>query len=300
MLHLKKHMSLADKTVDVLIYIGMLLIAFATLYPFVNILAISFNDSIDTIRGGIYLWPRRFTLLNYQSVFSYPQILSAFNMSVLRTVVGTTLGVLSTFMVSYTLSRKDFIARKFTTFIFLLTMYFSGGLIPEFFLIRSLGLMNNFWVYILPGLIGAWNVIVMRSFIEGLPDSLQESAKIDGANDLIIVFRIIMPLCMPVIATISLFVAVGQWNSWFDTFIYASANDSLNTLQFELMRILQNTATSMSPDAFRRGDILEASIVTPEAIRATITIVATAPILFVYPFIQKYFVQGITLGAVKS
>jgi len=296
----KNHLSFTDKLIDFIIYTSMIVVAIVTLYPFINILAISFNDAIDSVRGGIYLWPRRFTLNNYRAVFSYPQILAAFQMSVLRTVVGTGLGVICSSMLAYAISRKDFVARKIITVLFLLTMYFSGGLIPEFFLIRNLGLLNNFWVYILPGLLGAWNIIVIRSFIYGLPESLQESAKLDGANDLTIFFRIIFPLCLPVVATVSLFIAVGQWNSWIDTFLFASANQSLSTLQFELMRILQNTATSMDPQAFRRGDMLQATAVTPEAVRATITIVVTFPILLVYPFLQKYFVHGLTLGSVKS
>jgi putative aldouronate transport system permease protein len=225
----------------------------------------------------------------------------AFRNSVLRTVIGTGIGVFSAAMVAYVLSRKDFIARKFVSVVFALTLYFSGGMIPVYMLMRDLHLTNSFWVYILPGLVNAWNIFVIRSYIDGLPISLQESAKLDGANDLVIFFRIILPLCKPVLATIALFIAVGQWNSWFDTFLYNSSKDSLTTLQYELMKILANTnASASSSDIFRTGNTDQAPRVSPESIRMAITIIATVPILVVYPFLQKYFVKGLTLGAVKS
>ncbi|KIL38878.1 sugar ABC transporter permease [Gordoniibacillus kamchatkensis] len=286
---------------DIFLYAFMISVGIVTVYPFLNVLAISFNQAMDTVRGGIYLWPRIFTLDNYKEIFIYNNLIVAFKNSVLRTVLGTLLGVFSAAMVAYVLSRKDFIARKQISFVFVLTLYFSGGIIPVYMLIRDLHLMNTFWVYILPGLVNAWNIFVIRSYIDGLPISLQESAKIDGANDLAIFFRIILPLCKPVLATIALFIAVGQWNSWFDTFLYNSNSDDLTTLQYELMKILANTtAGASSADMARSGNPELTTRVSPESIRASITIVATLPILVVYPFLQKYFVQGLTLGAVKS
>jgi putative aldouronate transport system permease protein len=283
------------------LYAFMICVGIITLYPFLNVLALSFNDSIDSVRGGIYLMPRVFTWDNYEQIFIYNNLLIAFKNSVLRTVIGTAVGVFSSSMIAYVLSRKDFIARKPVSLIFVLTLYFSGGLIPVYMLMRDLHLINNFWVYILPGIVNAWNVFVIRSYMDGLPYSLQESAKMDGANDLTIFFRIILPLCKPVLATIALFVAVAQWNAWFDTFLYNSNTQSLTTLQYELMKILANTtAGASSADAARAGDPSVSARVSPESIRAAITIVATIPILAVYPFLQKYFVKGLTLGAVKS
>ncbi|MGF9911825.1 carbohydrate ABC transporter permease [Paenibacillus ehimensis] len=279
----------------------MIFVGIVTIYPFLNILAISFNEAMDTVRGGIYLWPRVFTWENYKQIYTYNNLLVAFQNSVLRTVIGTALGVLSSAMVAYVLSRKDFVARKQVSLIFVLTLYFSGGLIPTYMLMRDLHLMNTFWVYILPGLVNAWNIFVIRSFMEGLPISLQESAKLDGANDLTIFFKIVLPLCKPVLATIALFIAVGQWNSWFDTFLYNSTSEHLSTLQYELMKILANTtAGSSNASVARSGNPSLAAQVTPESIRASITMVATLPILLVYPFLQKYFVKGLTLGAVKA
>ncbi|MFC0215993.1 carbohydrate ABC transporter permease [Paenibacillus chartarius] len=290
-----------DIVFDSFLYLFMIAVGIVTLYPFWNVLAISFNDATDTVRGGIYLWPRSFTWNNYKEIFMYNNLIVAFQNSVLRTVIGTLLGVFSSATVAYVLSRKDFIARKQLSLLFVLTLYFSGGLIPGYMLMRDLHLMNNFWVYILPGIVSAWNIFVVRSYIDGLPYSLQESAKIDGANDLTIYLRIILPLCSPVLATVALFIAVGQWNSWFDTYLYNSGKASLTTLQYELMKILANTtAGSSSADLARSGNPALSTRVSPESIRAAITIVATLPILLVYPFLQKYFVQGLTLGAVKS
>ena len=285
-------------TFDVVLTIIMCLIIVVTVYPFLNVLAVSLNDAADTVKGGIYIWPRKFTFANYQQVFSGSSKLPlAFFNSVLRTVIGTLTGVIATAMVAYTLSRRDFIFNKFVTLLFVITMYVSGGLIPEYLVIRNLGLINNFAVYILPGLISAFNVIVMRSFMDGLPEALYESAKIDGANDWTTFYKIVMPLCLPVVATISLFIAVGQWNSWFDTYLYARGNNSMTTLQYELMKIIDNASSNVD---INNPLLQNASKSNPQSIKMAITMVATIPILLVYPFVQKDFVTGMTLGAVKS
>lgn len=284
---------------DVVLTIVMLMIIVVTLYPFLNVLAISLNDAADTVKGGIYIWPREFTLDNYIQVFSGSSKLPiAFVNSVLRTVLGTFFGVISTAMLAYVLSRRDFLFNKPVTILVVVTMYVSGGLIPEYLLIRNLGLINNFAVYILPGLLSAFNVIVVRSFMDGLPEALYESAKIDGANDLVTFYKIVFPLCLPVIATVALFIAVGQWNSWFDTYLYARSNDSMTTLQYELMKIIDN-ANAANVDV-NNPNLQNAAKSNPQSIKMAITMVATIPILMVYPFVQKYFVSGMTLGAVKS
>ncbi|NLK21969.1 MAG: carbohydrate ABC transporter permease [Epulopiscium sp.] len=287
---------------EIFLYLFMVIVLIVTLYPFLNVLAISLNESADATRGGIHIWPRKFTLNNYTEIFKYRNIPNAFIISTMRTIIGTLTGIISSCMLAYTLSRKDFIAKKLFALIFVLTMYISGGLIPDYMLIRNLKLLNNFWVYIIPGLINTWNVIVIRSFIDNLPFSLQESAKIDGATDFQVFTKIILPLCIPVVATISLFIAVGQWNSWMDTFLYASSKESISTLQYELMRIMANTTATQGADAALKSQSMGvlANTVSPQSVRMAITIVATAPILIVYPFVQKYFVSGMTLGAVKQ
>lgn len=278
----------------------MILVCVVTLYPFLHVLAISLNDATDAVRGGIHIIPREFTLDNYIHIFTNnSNLIRAFINSILRTVIGTASGVLACAVCAYVLSRKNFVFRKSVTALLVITMYVSGGLIPWFLLIRNLGLVNNFAVYIVPGLISAFNVIVIRSFMEGLPDALEESAKIDGANDFTVFAKIILPLCIPVIATVALFIAVGQWNSWFDTYLFARNNINLTTLQFELMKILENANITISQVNPQTSQNI-ANRISPTSIRMAITIVATIPILFVYPFVQKYFVSGLTIGAVKS
>lgn len=278
----------------------MALVIVVTLYPFLNVLAISLNDAVDTAKGGLHIWPRKFTLANYMEVFSRnKQLLRAFVNSVLRTVIGTGLGLMSSTMLAYTLSRKDFIFRKSISRLLVLTMYVSGGLIPSYMLIRKLGLINNFWVYIIPSLLNAYNVIVIRSFIEDIPDSIEESARIDGASDFTIFYKIILPLSIPVLATVALFIAVGQWNSWFDTYLYARNNPKLTTLQYELMKILDN-ANAQGNQLDPNNPLLQQAKTTPESIKMAITVIATVPIIVTYPFLQKYFVSGLTLGAVKE
>jgi putative aldouronate transport system permease protein len=273
------------------------------LYPFLNTFAISLNDANDSIKGGIYLWPRVLTWSNYEHVFESGHILQASITSVLRTVIGTGTSLLATAMVAYAISRQEFVLRHFITIVFVLTMYFNGGLIPNFLLMRDLQLIGSFWVYILPGVIGVFNLIVIRSFIEGLPPSLFESAKIDGAGDFTMFFKIVLPLSLPVLATVSLFIAVGQWNQWFDVFLYNSSDIKLSTLQYELMKLLQNSNASMSSKSvqtiFAGGQSASTNQVTPVSIRATMTMVASIPIICVYPFLQKYFIKGLTLGGVK-
>jgi putative aldouronate transport system permease protein len=284
---------------DILILIVMLWVVVITLYPFLNVVAKSLNDPLDTVKGGVTIYPRKPTLNNYADLFlAGSNLPSAFRMSVIRTVVGAALGVICNAMFAFGLSRRDFVLRKPFMSILLVTMYVSGGIIPGYLLIRALGLLNNFLVYILPGLVGAFYIIIIRSFMDTIPLSLQESAKIDGANDLFIFFKIIFPLCKPVLATVALFIAVGQWNSWFDTYIYCRSAQWLSTLQFELMKVIDSAQSAVSVDI--HSDSIQTARRNPEALKMAITVVATAPILCVYPFLQKYFVTGITLGAVKE
>jgi putative aldouronate transport system permease protein len=287
-------------------YIFMAFLAIVTLYPFLNTLAVSFNAGVDTTRGGIYLWPRIWTMKNYEAVFITGHVYQAFWVSVARTVIGTFLGVLLTAMLAYTISRKEFMFRKLVTIAFVLTMYFSAGLIPSYFLIKDLHLLNTFLVYILfpgvsAGLISAFNMLVVRTYIHTLPESLIESAKMDGAGEFRIFASIVFPLCAPVLATIALFTAVGQWNTWFDTFIFASSRQELSTLQYELIKLLSSTTNfNANPNLSSSAAKDTVAMITPISIRAAITIVASVPILVVYPFLQRHFVAGLQLGGVKE
>ncbi|NIK66751.1 MULTISPECIES: carbohydrate ABC transporter permease [unclassified Paenibacillus] len=298
-----RYSSLPDKIFDISNIVFMLLVVTVTLYPFLNMFALSFNDANDSIRGGIYAWPRMWTWDNYHYIFNEASIYHATLISALRTIAGTVTSVFCTAMLAYTISRQEFVLRKFVTLVAIFTMYFSGGLIPGYLLIKELHMINSFWVYIIPGIIGVFNMIVIRSFIEGLPDGIMESAKIDGAGEFITFMRIVLPLTVPALATVSLFVAVYQWNSWFDVFLYNSSHLNLSTLQYELMKILQTSNTAASStnagDQFAAGQS-GVTAVTPTSIRATMTIVASLPIILVYPFLQKYFVKGMTVGGVKG
>ncbi len=287
--------SRGEKVFDYILLVFCLLLIIITVYPFLNVLAISLNDSTDTMRNVNFIIPRKFTWSNYTYIFRENNLGDAFVMSVVRTVAGTGIGVICTAMLAFVLSRKDFYFNKLFTILFIITMYVSGGMLPEYLLLtRTLNLSNNFWVYIIPGLIWVYNVILMRSFIEGLPMALQEAAKLDGANDFTIWLKVILPLCTPVLATVALFLAVGQWNAFMDTYLYAR---DLPTLQYVLYEIMEQATIQVDPHATASQ---VKNTVSPMSVRMAITIVATVPILVVYPFLQKYFVGGMTLGAVKD
>ena len=284
----------------------LLLLAFITLYPFWNTIAVSFNDAMDTMRGGINFFPRKFSLFNYKVIFQTGAIPRAFFVSVARTVINLVTSVFFTAMIAFVLSRQEFLLRKSFTLILVLSMYVNAGLIPTYFLIRRLGMVNSFWVYIIPGIVNAFNFVVMRTYMRTIPESIIESARLDGYGDFYIFMRIILPLCLPVLATIGLFVAVGSWNAWFDTMIYNSGRVNLHTLQYKLMEYLQSSQNQGKSAADAGSVALSAqagagaSMVTPMSIRAAITVVAAMPILVVYPFMQRYFVVGLNVGGVKE
>jgi putative aldouronate transport system permease protein len=288
---------------DVFIYAFLVFLLIITLYPFLNIIAVSFNEAIDSLAGGIHIWPRKITTYNYEQIFKDTTIIDSMVISVLRTVVGSLATTASCFMCAYALSRKQYVLRMFISRVFVFTMYFGGGLIPYYLLMKSLGLVGTFWVYIIPALVSAWNIMVMRSYIEqSIPASLLESAYIDGASEFRTLLTIVTPLSVPVIATVVLWTAVGQWNSWFDVYLYNNNRRELSTLQFELQKILQKSMTSASNvvnyTAGITGDRVQAT--TPQATRAAMTVVATVPILCAYPFLQRYFIHGLTLGGIKG
>lgn len=296
---MRGRLTAGDSIFMTLNYAFMLTLACITLYPFGHLLALSLNDSLDTLKGGVYLWPREWTLENYRVVLANDQLYSAAVMSVLRTLTGTLLGILSTSMFAYALSRREFVFRKSFNLILIITLYVNGGLIPMYLLIKNIGLINNFMVYILPLMVNGFYIIIMRSYFEQLPDGLVESAKIDGASDFQTLFRIILPVSLPVLATIVLFVAVMHWNNWFDNYLYTSRSEKLALLQYELMKILLDSQGQQS-SAQAHVDENIVKMITPQSIRATMTIIVTMPILFVYPFLQKYFVKGMMIGAMKE
>ncbi len=267
----KKKSSVGDKVFTIVNTMILTIFVIITLYPILNTLAISFNDGTDALRGGIYLWPRVFTWKNYQTIIHKQNLLTATEISILRTVIATVTQLFVTALLAYVLSRKNFIFRKQISLLYVLTMYVNGGLIPTFLLYKGLGLTNSFWVYIIPGMVSAGHFTIF--------------------------LRIIVPLCKPVFATIALFIAVYQWNSWFDTMLYNRMRGEYTTLQYELMKLLSAvTNNSSNAETMKNAG----NQVTPASIRAAATIITSLPIVCLYPFLQRYFVTGLTIGGVKE
>lgn len=294
---MRKKKAMTDRIFVICNTIFMILFVIVTLYPVLNTLVISFNDGTDALRGGIYLWPRRWTLKNYTTVLQKNNLVTGAYISVARTVIGTVLALAANAILAFIVSRKRFLFKKQLSFFWVVTMYVNGGLIPTFLLYKGLGMTNSFWVYVIPGMVSAFNMLVIRTYMNGIPDSLEESAQLDGAGYGTIFVKIISPLCKPVYATVALFVAVGQWNSWFDAMLYNRMASNLTTLQYELMKLLSsvtNQGTSMESMKNSGGNV------TPTSVRAAATIVTMLPIICLYPFLQKYFVTGMTLGGVKE
>lgn len=276
----------------------MLLFCVVTLYPVLNTLAISFNDGVDAMRGGVHLIPRIFTTQNYTTVLALKNITQGAIISVLRTVLGTLFALAANALLAFIVSQKRFLFRSQLSLFWVITMYVNGGMVPIMILYKNLHLTNSFWVYVIPGMVSGFNVLVMRTYMEGLPESLQEAAQIDGAGYMTIFLRVISPLCKPIYATVALFVAVFQWNSWFDTMLYNRMADQYTTLQYELMKMLSAvTALKGNTGAATTGQTVN---ITPVSIRAAATILTMAPIVMLYPFLQRYFVTGMTIGGVKE
>lgn len=294
----KMKTSVADKAFVACNTIFMTAFVIITLYPVLNTVALSFNEGIDAVRGGIHLLPREFTLKNYQTVLGMQNFATGAWISVARTVIGTLFSLAANALLAFIISRKRFLFKSQLSMFWVITMYVNGGMIPVLLLYKNLHLTNSFWVYVIPGMVSAFNMLVLRTYMQGIPDSLEESAQLDGAGYMTIFTKIISPLCKPVYATVALFVAVYQWNSWFDVMIYNRMKTEYTTLQYELMKLLSSvmqqsgSATGMSA--------ANAATVTPVTVRAAATVVTMLPIICLYPFLQRYFVTGLTIGGVKE
>ena len=284
------------------IFNAVFMIAFVviTLYPVLNTLAVSFNDGTDALRGGIYLWPRKWSLQNYSTVLQKDNLITGAYISVARTVLGTVFGLAANALLAFIVSRKKFLFKSQLSLFWVITMYVNGGMIPVFLVYKGLGLTNSFWVYVIPGMLGAFNMLVMRTYMLGISDSLEESAQLDGAGYMTIFIKIISPLCKPVYATVALFIAVGQWNSWFDAMLYNRMSDQYTTMQYELMKLLSSVTNQGATAETMQNAVEAAGAVTPTSIRAAATIITMLPIVCLYPFLQRYFVAGLTIGGVKE
>ncbi|WP_139999913.1 carbohydrate ABC transporter permease [Paenibacillus paridis] len=293
---MRRRKTMEDRVLDTIISIILIIVVFVTLYPFYYILLITFNAGTDTASGGMYLWPRQFTFGNYLYFLEDPKWISAFGISLLRTIVGTFLGVLFTGLVAYGLAKRDLIFRKSYFTIVVIAMNFSGGIIAFYIVLKSLGLINTFGVYVIPGMLNLFFLLIAISFFTDIPEELGESARIDGASEVRIFAKIILPVSMPLLATISLFIGSGQWNAWLDS-AYFVQDEGLRTLTYRMMQVINQ---SMVPSGDAQAAAMSRSSVTPFSVQATAMVVSIVPILGVYPFLQKYFVSGMMLGSVKG
>jgi len=287
----------AGRTGNGIIAAVMVLICIITLYPVWNMVILSFNDSQDTMMGGVYFLPRKFTLESYRLVFLDKAILQAFNVTIWRTLLGTITSVFFTSMVAYAFSKRHILGSKVYLTIGTVTMFFGGGLIPYFILLRSIGLYDHFLVYIIPGLFNFFNCIIFMTFFRELPAGLEESAKLDGANDFTIFTRIVLPLSTPILATIALFNGVGHWNDYFSGVMFIN-NPDLQPIQTFLYRVIAGASQTKSIVGMPAG--VTAQAVSSQSVKLATMAVTTAPIICVYPFLQRYFVKGVMIGAIKG
>ncbi|TVX95462.1 carbohydrate ABC transporter permease [Cohnella terricola] len=297
-----RYYTFGDRVMSITIYCLLTLLAFTTFYPFWNALVISFNNGLDTSLGGITFWPRKFTLENYGIVFQDKRLLNGFMVALLRTAVGTVISILCTAIFAYGMTKRELVGRKFYMVVGIVTLYFNGGLIPYYLLIKDLGLRDTFWVMVIPGAISVWNMIIFRTFFMGLPAGLDESAKIDGCGHWGTFFRIVLPLSGPVIATLSLFTAVYHWNDWFTPGIFITKQNLL-PIQTMLKQILNSnimTEQMAQLDSAAQGVVSRMRSVTTKSLSMATMMVATLPIVMVYPFVQKYFVKGVLVGSLKE
>jgi putative aldouronate transport system permease protein len=271
-------------------------LAFVTIYPFLYTLVLSLSSASAALEPGFRFWPSEVNLSAYKAVFSNRELMVGFRNSLFRTVAGTFGVLLICSMLAYPLSRPELVHRKGWTIFILITMVFQGGLIPTYLLIRNLGLIDNLLVYILPGLVTGFNVLIMKNFFQGVPSSIAESARIDGASEWRILFTIYLPLSKPVLATVGLWTAVAQWNAWIDALLYINS-DSKQVLQMFLQRIVIGNNTEMIERNMLSSAVQD---FTPETIKAATVIVTVLPIICLYPFLQKYFLKGAFLGSVKE
>ncbi|ANY65981.1 ABC transporter permease [Paenibacillus sp. BIHB 4019] len=275
---------------------GMLLVCFATLYPIWYVLVNAFNEGQDGMRGGIYWWPRMFSVESFEAVFQSAGIMTAMGITVAKTVLGVLLHVFFTAMVAYAFSRRGLIGGKIYILIGTVTLFFGGGLIPTYLLIRDLHLLDNFLVYIIPALFSFFDLIIFMTFFREIPDGLEEAAKIDGANDWGIFLKVVLPVSLPVIATIALFHGVYQWNDYFAGVIYMN-NMDLQPIQTYLYRVVAQSSSNQMVAAIPGG---VGKTVTSQSIKLATMVVTTLPIVLVYPFLQKYFVKGMMIGSIKG
>jgi len=292
-----------DRGFSIFMWVFLIFVFIVTTYPFWHVIMVSLSDPAR-VTSGFLLIPNGFSIDAYVAVFTNPRFLNALWISVARSTIGPILSGIITMLIAYGLSQRDLPGRRVLNWYFLFTMYFSAGLIPTYLLFQSLGFVGSFWVYVIPTVVNVFGMILMRTYIENLPAELRESALIDGANDLTIFLKIVVPLCKPVIAAVTLFAVVAQWYAYSDTAIYNSMHEHLHTLQYFLVRMVDNVAGGSSDAAMQlamqAGQQGGGARLTPQVVRMAVTVITIVPIACVYPFMQRYFVKGMMVGSVKG
>ncbi len=287
--------SIGSRTFDICNAILMILLCVVTLYPMWFVLCASFSDPETLVTSsGVVLYPLNFSTVNYHKVLAYTPIWQGYWVTIRVVVLGTTLNLLFTSLLAYVLSRKNLMLKKLITGLCVFTMYFSGGMIPTFRVVKGIGLYNNLWALIFPGLISTYNAIVIRTAMQGVPDELAESASLDGANELVILFRIILPMVKPTLAAIALFCAVGHWNSWTGALLY------IRKAELQPLQMVVRALLIKEQDLAQQGKFDVVKEMMNQTMRYSVIIVSTVPVLCAYPFIQKYFTKGVMVGAVKG
>lgn len=290
--------SRGDRTVEWMIYAALALVSVVVLYPvfFVGIASISNPENV--MRGEVWLWPKNLSLVGYERLFANSELMKGYGNTLLYTVAGTMLNLVMTIAAAYPLSRSDFRGRTFFTILIVFTMFFSGGMIPTYLLIKDLGMLDTFWVMIIPSALSVWNMLIMKTFFQNsIPKEIQEAAFMDGCSNMKVLLRIVLPLSGPVLAVMVLFYAVGHWNSYFNALIYLSDRDKY-PLQLFLREILVQGQMQEMVDI--SDDSLARSMMDAEAIKYAAVIITNLPMLILYPFLQKYFIKGVMIGAVKG
>lgn len=298
-----QHESVSYKVFKRFNFLFMIFVTIVMVYPYLNVLAISLNEAVDSGMGGITFFPRKPTLENFITILSSHNILQAGFISVSRVICGTLLALLVQFSAAYGLEKKDLPGRNKILVFFLIPMFISGGLIPYYLLLSKTHILNTFWVYILPSAFSFYNTVIIRTYMRTLPEGLFESARLDGATEVGVLFRIVIPLSLPIVATIALFCAVGYWNDWTTTLYFCSLKQRLYTLQFILMQFLkksENISESIMRARAKGLSVDISKIIDPASLRAAQIIITTLPIVLVYPFLQKYFIKGVLIGSIKE
>lgn len=295
-----KKSNVGDSMIQIAIYMVVLGLCLLILVPCINVLALSFNDGADAAKGGIYFWPRMFTLNNYKEVFADGKIMRAYSITIARTAIGTFLSLLVTTLAAFALKEEELPGRTIITMLITFTMLFSGGMIPTYIQFKNLHLLNSFWVYVIPSMVSVTNLLMVRTFFSGIPDSLEESARLDGCGFFKTYTLIVMPLSKPVLAVVGLYTAVGHWNDWFSGAFYMRSS-KLWPVQTVLQQMLSRAMASAQEVTTASQAIAQAnSAVTSDSLKMAAVIITTVPILCVYPFVQKYFAKGAMIGAVKG